>query len=115
SINTVRDVTKSGGACASVNPQFMGNVYAAPGTSPALSAPINYIGHTIPMTSLTANVIVGRKYTIKLAVVDFCPNDAHSSAAFFKAGSFDIGNLDLGDPVLIENGEGLCVGDSYTL
>ena len=114
SINTVRDVTKSGGNCASVNAQFMGNVYAAPGTSPALSAPINYIGHTIPMTSLTANVIVGRKYTIKLAVVDFCPNDSHSSAAFFKAGSFDIGDLDLGDPVLIGDGNGLCVGDSYT-
>ncbi|WCM41727.1 T9SS type B sorting domain-containing protein [Flavobacterium sp. CBA20B-1] len=115
SINTVRDVTKSGGTCANVNPLYMGNVYAAPSTTPALSAPINYIGHTVPMTSLTANVIVGRKYTIKLAVIDFCPNNRHSSAAFFKAGSFDIGNLDLGNPVLIENGEGLCVGDSYTL
>ena len=116
SINTVRDVTKSGAGCASANAQYFANYYGAGANqTPPLSAAINYIGHTTEMQSLTANVIIGRKYTIKLAVIDFCPTMAHSSAAFFKAGSFDIGNLNLGDPVLIGEGNGLCVGDSYTL
>src|SRR5690606_37025126 len=97
SVNTVRDTIKSGTnalQCASINEQYMGDVYVAPGTSLPLSAPISYIGHTIPMTSITANVIIGRKYTIKLAVIDFCPAAGHSSAVFFKAGSFDLGSLD---------------------
>src|SRR5690554_5535500 len=114
SINTIRDVTKSNAGCASVNEIYFGNFYDAAQTNP-LIVPIDFVGSTLPMTSLTASVVVGRKYKIKLAVMDFCPTVAHNSAAFFKAGSFDIGNLDLGDPVLVVEGDGLCVGDSYTL
>src|SRR5690606_15354204 len=117
SINTLRDNAKTGLSCpTNPNPQYFGNAYGAGGTSlPALAAPVDLGGITVPMQSLTANVVVGRKYKIKLAIVDFCTNYVHTSAVFFKSGSFDLGNLDLGDPVLIENGEGLCVGDSYTL
>ncbi|WP_177165089.1 choice-of-anchor L domain-containing protein, partial [Paenimyroides marinum] len=121
SINTLRDNDKTdpincAAGVGSINPLYFGNAYGTGVNQvPAIAAPINLSGHTIAMTSLTANVIVGRKYKIKLAVIDFCPSASHTSAVFFKAGSFDIGNLDLGDPVLIENGEGLCVGDSYTL
>lgn len=119
SIATVRDVNKTGANpnnCASINPQFFGNYYGTGANQlPMLAAPINFRGHTIDMTSLVANVVVGRKYKIKLAVMDFCTNPQHTSAAFFKAGSFDLGDLDLGAPQLIGNGDGLCVGDSYTL
>src|SRR5690606_36938114 len=117
SINTIRDTAKSGATgtgCVTVNDQYFGNYYDN-GQSNPLSSPIDFVGSTVPMTSLTANVVVGRKYKIKLAVMDFCPTVSHNSAVFFKSGSFDLGNLDLGDPVLIENGEGLCAGDSYTL
>src|SRR5690606_29811515 len=120
SINTVSDLNKShsvnGTLCQTINEQYFGNYYGtAANQVPPLSAPINFRGHTIALQSAVVNVVVGRKYTIKLAVLDFCPNDAHTSAAFFKAGSFDIGNLDLGTPVLISEDNGLCVGDSYTL
>ncbi|WP_177205820.1 choice-of-anchor L domain-containing protein, partial [Paenimyroides ummariense] len=121
SISTVRDNNKSNPSnCAagagSINPQYFGNSYGNGANQvPPLTAPINLSGHTIPMQSLTANVVVGRRYKIKLAVIDFCPSASHTSAVFFKAGSFDIGDLDLGDPQLIGNGDGLCVGDSYTL
>src|SRR5690606_14620350 len=121
SINTLRDNDKThpinfAAGAGSVNPTYFGNAYGNGANQvPPAAAPINLSGHTIAMTSLTANVIVGRKYKIKLAVLDFCPSGSHTSAVFFKSGSFDLGNLDLGDPVLIENGEGLCVGDSYTL
>src|SRR5690554_563097 len=120
SINTVSDLNKShsvnGTLCQTINEQYFGNYYGtAANQVPPLSAPINFRGHTIALQSAVVNVVVGRKYTIKLAVLDFCPNDAHTSAAFFKAGSFDIGNLDLGDPQLVVEGDGLCVGDSYIL
>src|SRR5690606_7509065 len=122
SIATVRDGDKTypndcpAGGALSVNAQFFGNAYGnAANQIPALAAPINVFGHTTNMTSLTANVIVGRKYRIKLAVIDFCTTPSHTSHVFFKAGSFDIGDLNLGNPVLIGDGNGLCVGDSYTL
>src|SRR5690606_38821973 len=121
SINTLRDNDKThpincAAGAGSVNPTYFGNAYGNGANQvPPAAAPINLSGHTIAMTSLTANVIVGRKYKIKLAVLDFCPSDSHTSAVFFKSGSFDLVILVLGDPVLIENGEGLCVGDSYTL
>src|SRR5690606_930485 len=114
SISTIRDSNKSGAACNSINPSYYWKNFDNNQDDPLL-APVNYTGMTEPMMSITANVVVGRKYHIKLAIADFCPFLYDASAVFFKSGSFDLGNLDLGDPVLIENGEGLCVGDSYTL
>jgi len=119
SIATVRDNDKTQpniAGCVSINPQYFGNAYGGGANQvPPLAAPVNLSGHTIGMQSLSANVIVGRRYRIKLAIVDFCSTSSHTSAVFFKAGSFDIGNLDLGNPVLIGDGNGLCVGDSYVL
>ncbi|MEG1266092.1 MAG: choice-of-anchor L domain-containing protein, partial [Myroides sp.] len=117
SIATVRDGNKLNTGCAtSPNPQFFGNAHGGGANQvPAIAAAVNLAGHTTAMQSLTANVVVGRKYRIKLAIIDFCNTGNHTSAVFFKAGSFDIGDLDLGAPQLIGNGDGLCVGDSYTL
>src|SRR5690606_29404252 len=117
SIATVRDGNKLNTNCAtSPNPQFFGDAYGnGPNMVPNLAAPVNLMGHTTAMQSLSANVIVGRKYRIKLAIIDFCSTGNHTSAVFFKAGSFDIGNLDLGAPVLVGDGNGLCVGDSHIL
>ena len=120
SIVTVRDESKTNvtgvGCGTSINPQYFGNAYGnAANQLPQASAPVNLRGHTIDMESLTANVVVGRKYRIKLAIIDFCNTGGHTSAVFFKAGSFDIGSLDLGDPVLIADDNGLCVGDSHLL
>src|SRR5690606_17507167 len=108
SIATVRDGDKTHptqcdpGVPASINEQYFGNAYGGGVNQvPALAAPVNLEGHTAPMTSLVATVIPGRKYKIKLAIIDFCDTRSHTSTVFFKAGSFNIGNLDLGDPVLI--------------
>src|SRR5690606_32896978 len=121
SIYTLRDGDKTYPACStrlptSINETYFSNAYGNLANQlPPLSAPINLSGHTKEMTSITANVIVGRKYRIKLAIIDFCGTPGHTSAVFFKAGSFDLGSLDLGNPILVDEGNGLCVGDSYTL
>src|SRR5690554_7927187 len=85
SINTLRDNDKThpincAAGVGSINEQYFGNAYGnAANQVPALAAPVNLAGHTIDMTSLTANVIVGRKYKIKLAVIDFYPSPSHTS------------------------------------
>src|SRR5690606_4768380 len=81
SIATVRDESKTNpgpptpnnGCGVSVNIQYFGNAYGnAANQVPDIAAPVNLKGHTTAMQSLTANVVVGRKYRIKLAIIDFC-------------------------------------------
>ncbi|MCP1995107.1 choice-of-anchor J domain-containing protein [Flavobacterium sp. HSC-61S13] len=112
-INTIRDVEKSKAPCTSVNPEWFWK-YFRDIDSP-LEASIDLVGLTKAMSSETVTVIPGRKYHIKLAVMDFCPNVQHTSAVFFNAGSFDLGNLDLGADMLVENGNAICGGESRIL
>jgi gliding motility-associated-like protein len=115
-LNTIRDVDKSGASCESVNPQYFGNYYGDRSINDFDEfAPINYTGMTIALKSLKASVKPGVKYHIKLAVADFCEETSHTSAVFFKKGSFDIGNIDLGEDLLIENNTALCDGASYAI
>ncbi len=113
-LNTIRDAKRSGITCNSMNPEYYWKHYDNHQDNP-FDAPIDFVGMTKAMQSETVKVVPGRKYHIKLAVMDFCPNDNHSSAVFFKAGSFDLGNLDLGEDLLVENGNALCGGDSRTI
>ncbi|SFJ59741.1 choice-of-anchor J domain-containing protein [Myroides guanonis] len=113
-VNTIRDAKKSGISCDSRNEEYYWKHYDK-GVDNPLEAPIDFIGFTEAMKSKTIAVIPGRKYHIKLAVMDFCPVVAHSSAVFFKGGSFDIGNLDLGADLLIDTNNALCEGDSVII
>lgn len=106
-LNTIRDTERSGAGCNSLNSDLYWKHYANNQDNP-VEAPIDFVGMTQAMESETVVVIPGRKYHIKLAVMDFCTNDAHTSAVFFNAGSFDLGTLDLGKDLLVETGEALC-------
>ncbi len=114
-LNTIWDTSKAGGTCQSSNPDLFWNQYERAGQSPAGEAPINFAGSTVGMSSETVYVVPGRTYHIKLAVMDFCTTASHSSAVFFGAASFDLGNLDLGADLLVENGNALCNGESRTI
>ncbi len=113
-LSTIRDASKSGVFCGSVNPEYYWKHYDNGQDSP-LEAPIDFVGMTKAMESETVRVVPGRKYHIKLAVMDFCTVNAHSSAVFFNAGSFDLGDLDLGADMLVENNNALCQGESVTI
>ena len=109
-INTIRDVQKSGAIfCESIHSKWFDKYYD---NETAIDAGVDFAGLTKPMSSELVKVVPGRKYHIKLAVIDFCPNVNHSSAVFFNAGSFDLGNLDLGADLLVENGTALCGGEA---
>jgi gliding motility-associated-like protein len=113
---TVRDGVKIG-ACTSVNAEYFDRFFdgGAITNPPANEAPVDFAGITLPMKSNVVKVIAGRKYRIKLAVLDFCQTDSHTSAAFFKAGSFDLGMPDLGEDMSIEDGTAACAGETVTI
>jgi len=111
SVLTVRD-EQYNTACESVNPEFFGNYYG-PGGLPALTNPTNFLGHTIPMTAV-ADVIPNELYHIKLVVADD-GDTAYDSAVFLSAGSFNIGDLDLGEDILLDSGDALCQGQELIL
>lgn len=114
-LNTIMDSKKTG-KCTSSYPELYWKHYAAgAGRDDRAEAPIDFVGLTKEMESETVYVVPGRKYHIKLAVIDFCATVAHSSAVFFNAGSFDLGNLDLGADLLVENGNALCNGEARTI
>jgi len=115
SVTTIRNNLYNDG-CDSANEQYFAAFYQPPGLNP-LDAPINFNGVTVPLTA-TAPVTPGVQYHIKLAIADFGPfgqDNALDSAVFLKGGSFGIGNLELGDNLLEENGGALCVGGSIEL
>jgi len=111
SVLTVRDEQFNAG-CESVNPEFFGNYYG-PGGLPTLTSPTNFIGHTIPMTA-EADVIPNELYHIKLVVADD-GDTVYDSAVFISAGSFNIGDLDLGEDILLDSGNANCEGDEIML
>ena len=111
SVLTVRD-DQYNGACESVNEEWFANYYG-PGGLPPLTSPTNFIGHTEVMTA-SASVVPNEVYTIKLVVADD-GDTIYDSAVFIDGGSFDIGQLDLGEDILVSSGNALCEGQEIVL
>ena len=111
SVLTVRD-DQYNVACESVNEEWFANYYG-PGGLPPLTSPTNFIGHTEVMTA-SATVIPNEVYTIKLVVADD-GDTIYDSAVFIDGGSFDIGQLDLGEDILVSSGNALCEGQEIVL
>jgi gliding motility-associated-like protein len=114
SVTTVRDeLYNVGEVCPSANPQYFANYYLPPGGLSPLEAPIDYNGHTVPLTA-TSPVVPGQNYHIKLAIADYSDN-LYDSAVFLEGGSFGIGNIDLGENLLESTGNAVCSGGSATI
>ncbi|MFQ3237732.1 MAG: hypothetical protein ACI9NI_000001, partial [Olleya marilimosa] len=111
SVLSIRDDAYNNG-CASSNPTLFDAYYGAGGL-PAITNPTNFIGRTVPLTA-TSVVIPNNPYSIKLVIADD-GDTIYDSAVFLEASSFDIGNIDLGNDILISNGLATCEGDSVTL
>jgi gliding motility-associated-like protein len=111
SVFTVRDNQYNDG-CDSVNEEWFGNFYGAGGLPPLIS-PTNFIGHTEVLTA-QADVIPNELYTIKLVIADAL-DSSFDSAVFIDGGSFNLGQLDLGEDILVSSGNALCAGQEITL
>jgi len=111
SVFSIRDMTFNT-TCSSVNETLFGAYYGAGGL-PAATSPTNFIGRTVPLAA-TSTVVPNRTYRIKLVIAD-AKDTAYDSAVFLKAGSFDIGEVDLGEDILLTSGNASCEGIEVTL
>lgn len=76
--------------------------------------PTNFNGQT-KILKATTKVEKGVKYHIKLVIADHGDRyGRYDSAVMLKAGSF-VGNIDLGEDLLVENNTALCRGESHTI
>lgn len=71
--------------------------------------PMNYNGRTTVFTA-QASVNIGETYRIKLIVADD-RDSQYDTGVFLKAGSFDIGELSLGDDITIDAGTATCLNE----
>lgn len=74
---------------------------------------IQYDGYTLPLTAQTT-LIPGETYELKMVIADR-GDDTYDSAVFFRAGSFNIGEIDLGEDLTLENESARCQGEFYTI
>ncbi|GGE41477.1 choice-of-anchor L domain-containing protein [Psychroflexus planctonicus] len=82
-------------------------------TANSANGSTDYNGQTVPLTA-SADVIAGQIYKIKLAIGD-SRDSAFNSAVFIEGESFTLGDIDLGDPITLEDPEAQCTGLPITL
>ena len=121
SISTIRKAIHSGydsitgePLCGDNNPEYFQACYdpAFNGQNP-MSSPINFYGLTVPMT-VQSVLVPGATYHIKMVIQDRV-DPYRDSAIFLEGGSFDLGSVELGGDLLVQNGNALCPGESYII
>lgn len=103
----VTNIHPDNGICPAINEQYFGQY------NNTSFDPINFNGQTVVLTA-TGPVEVNHSYNIKLVIANASDN-AYNSAVFLQAGSFNIGEPDLGAPSLVSGGNALCAGGSRLL
>ncbi|WP_298901354.1 choice-of-anchor L domain-containing protein [uncultured Psychroserpens sp.] len=93
--------------CPAINEEYFG------GYVPQNLPPISFDGRTEVFTAFS-EVNIGENYHIKLVIAD-ATDAALDSGVFLKAGSFDIGEVELGEDITIASGTAACVGEQIVL
>lgn len=75
---------------------------------------IEFDGLTVSLNTATVSIVPNEVYTVKMVLADR-GDTSFDSAVFLKAGSFNIGNVDLGDDILLGDPEAQCEGEIITL
>ncbi|AWG24186.1 choice-of-anchor J domain-containing protein [Flavobacterium kingsejongi] len=109
SVVTIRDGAYNN-SCGSLNPEFFG-AYYDDGNEDA--AAIDYNGRTVVMQA-SATVVPNTPYHIKMVIADR-GDPSYDSAVFLAAGSFNIGEVNLGVDLVIAEGNALCFGKTHIL
>lgn len=100
------------GSCGAVNEEYFDKYNFEP-FNPAADAAIDFNGQIVQLTAMSP-VTPGNTYTIKLVVADET-DTAYDMAVFLEANSFNIGNVDLGEDLTIDNGNASCTNDTVIL
>ncbi|WCO01530.1 choice-of-anchor L domain-containing protein [Psychroserpens ponticola] len=103
----VTNIHPDNGACPAINEQYFGEYI------PDNLPPISFDGRTDVFTAFSP-VNIGEVYHIKLVIADARDN-AFDSGVYLKAGSFDIGEVDLGGDITIAGGTAVCEDETIIL
>ncbi|WP_323787315.1 choice-of-anchor L domain-containing protein [Psychroserpens sp.] len=103
----VTNIHPDNGSCPAVNEQYFGEYI------PDNLPPISFDGRTAVFTAFS-QVNIGETYHIKLVIAD-ARDSAWDSGVFLKAGSFDIGEVDLGGDITIAGGNAVCEDEPIIL
>ncbi|WP_081988258.1 choice-of-anchor L domain-containing protein [Psychroserpens jangbogonensis] len=103
----VTNIHPDNGVCPAINEQYFGEYI--PNNLP----PISFDGRTDVFTAFSP-VNIGESYHIKLVIADARDN-IYDSGVFLKAGSFDIGEVDLGGDITIAGGNAVCEDEPVIL
>ncbi|WP_294823279.1 choice-of-anchor L domain-containing protein [uncultured Flavobacterium sp.] len=103
----VTNIHPDNGSCPAINEAYFGQYNNTPFDA------INYNGQTIVLTA-TGPVEVNHSYNIKLVIAN-ASDHSYNSAVFLEAGSFNIGEPELGDPSLESEGNAVCAGGERLL
>lgn len=107
------------GQCAAANEEYFEQYNFQPLSNasapsiPANDSAIDFNGQTVVLTAM-GTVTPGNDYTIKLVVADET-DTAYDIAVFLGANSFNIGDVDLGDDILLGDGNAICEDSVITL
>nr|WP_321233673.1 choice-of-anchor L domain-containing protein [uncultured Psychroserpens sp.] len=93
--------------CPAINEEYFG------GYVPQNLPPISFDGRTTVFTAFSP-VNIGETYHIKLVMAD-ATDTALDSGVFLKAGSFDIGEVELGADITVAAGTAACIGEEVIL
>ncbi|MGV6829779.1 MAG: choice-of-anchor L domain-containing protein [Flavobacteriales bacterium] len=100
------------GLCNAINEEYFDKYNFSPYNNEN-EATIDFNGQIISLQAV-GDVIVGNQYTIKLVMADET-DTAYDSAVFIEAGSFNVGDVNLGDDITIANGNAVCDYDEITI
>ncbi|MEM6514631.1 MAG: choice-of-anchor L domain-containing protein [Bacteroidota bacterium] len=103
----VTNVHLENSVCPAVNEEFFGEYI------PEGLPPMAFNGRTTVFTA-SSEVNIGETYHIKLVIADE-GDSAFDSGVFLRAGSFDIGEIDLGEDITVEAGTAACDGSPVTI
>jgi gliding motility-associated-like protein len=111
SVTTIRDEAFNPG-CISQNPEYFDTYYGGlGGGADPLTSPTNFEGNTVQLLA-QSDVVSGHTYHIKLVIADE-GDFAYDSAVFL--GSFNVGGVNLGPDLTVQNGTAPCAGEAYVI
>ncbi|SDR70426.1 gliding motility-associated C-terminal domain-containing protein [Formosa sp. Hel1_31_208] len=103
----VTNIHPDNGFCPAINEEYFG------GYTPQDLPPMSFDGRTEVFTAFSP-VNIGETYRIKLVIAD-ATDSALDSGVFLKAGSFDIGEVELGADITVAAGTAACLGEQIIL
>lgn len=114
STSTIRKAGNFEMSCESVNPQYFAKNYSYDVDNP-FAAPINYVGLTVPMKTIPFTTIPGRKYRVKMGIMDQCTDHNHGSAMFVASQVFSLPKINVNGDRLVSTNTAICAGELHTI